>query len=119
MKKILVVEDEDSLRLLYQQELEQEGYNVVTVESGEKAIEVLESQSIDLVVLDIRLTGMNGLEALEEMLLKNRNLKVIINTAYANYKDDFSSWLADAYLIKSSDLGELKDTIKNLLVEKE
>jgi len=119
MKKILVVEDEDSLRLLYQQELEQEGYDVVTVESGEKAIEVLESGPIDLVVLDIRLTGMNGLEALEEMLLKNRNLKVIINTAYANYKDDFSSWLADAYLIKSSDLSELKETVKNLLEEKE
>ena len=119
MKKILVVEDEDDLRLLYQQELEQEGYDVVTVESGEEAIKVLEKESINLVVLDIRLTGMNGLEALEEMLLRNRNLKVIINTAYANYKDDFSSWLADAYLIKSSDLSELKETIQNLLEEKE
>ncbi len=118
MKKILVVEDEESLRLLYQEELKNEGYEVVTVESGEEAIELLEKNDIDLVVLDIRLTGINGLEALEEMLLKNRNLKVIINTAYANYKDDFSSWLADAYLIKSSDLTELKATIKNLLEEK-
>ncbi len=118
MKKILVVEDEESLRLLYQEELKNEGYEVVTVESGEEAIEILEKNNIDLVVLDIRLTGINGLEALEEMLLKNRNLKVIINTAYANYKDDFSSWLADAYLIKSSDLTELKETIKNLLEEK-
>ncbi len=118
MKKILDVEDEESLRLLYQEELKNEGYEVVTVESGEEAIEILEKNNIDLVVLDIRLTGINGLEALEEMLLKNRNLKVIINTAYANYKDDFSSWLADAYLIKSSDLTELKETIKNLLEEK-
>ncbi len=118
MKKILVVEDEESLRLLYEEELKNEGYNVVTVESGEEAIDLLEKNGIDLVVLDIRLTGINGLEALEEMLLKNRNLKVIINTAYANYKDDFSSWLADAYLIKSSDLTELKATIKNLLEEK-
>ncbi len=118
MKKILVVEDEESLRLLYQEELKNEGYDVVTVESGEEAIALLEKNDVDLVVLDIRLTGINGLEALEEMLLKNRNLKVIINTAYANYKDDFSSWLADAYLIKSSDLTELKATIKNLLEEK-
>ncbi|GBD93535.1 sporulation initiation phosphotransferase F [bacterium BMS3Abin05] len=119
MIRILIVEDEESLRLLYQEELEQEGYEVTVVESGEEAIKILEEDSIDLVVLDIRLTGMNGLEALEEMLLKNRNLKVIINTAYANYKDDFSSWLADAYLIKSSDLAELKETIKNLLETKE
>jgi DNA-binding NtrC family response regulator len=115
MKRILVVEDEESLRLLYQQELSEEGYEVITVESGEEAIKKLEEDNIDLVVLDIRLTGMNGLEALEEMLLKNRNLKVVINTAYANYKDDFSSWLADAYLIKSSDLSELKQTIRGLL----
>ncbi len=115
MKRILVVEDEASLRLLYEQELREEGYEVVTVESGEEALKKLEGDRIDLVVLDIRLTGMNGLEALEEMLLKNRNLKVIINTAYANYKDDFSSWLADAYLIKSSDLTELKATIRKLL----
>ncbi len=117
MKKILVVEDEDSLRLLYEQELKEEGYEVITVASGEDALKVLEGDQIDLVVLDIRLTGMNGLEALEEMLLKNRNLKVIINTAYANYKDDFSSWLADAYLIKSSDLTELKSTIRKLLAQ--
>ncbi len=115
MKRILVVEDEESLRMLYEQELREEGYEVLTVESGEEAIKVLEGDNIDLVILDIRLTGMNGLEALEEMLLKNRNLKVIINTAYANYKDDFSSWLADAYLIKSSDLTELKATIRKLL----
>ncbi len=115
MKTILVVEDEDSLRLLYEQELSDSGYKVITTSSGEDAISILAEKKVDLVVLDIRLTGINGLEALEEMLLKNRNLKVVINTAYANYKDDFSSWLADAYLIKSSDLSELKSTIQELL----
>ena len=115
MKPILVVEDEDSLRLLYEHELSDSGYKVITTSSGEDAISILAKQKVDLVVLDIRLTGINGLEALEEMLLKNRNLKVVINTAYANYKDDFSSWLADAYLIKSSDLSELKLTIQELL----
>lgn len=115
MKNVLVVEDEDSLRLLYKNELTEEGLNVITVDSGEDAIKSLGSNNIDLVVLDIRLPGINGLEALEGMLNKNRDLKVIINTAYANYKDDFSSWLADAYLVKSSDLSELKSTIRNLI----
>ena len=110
MSTILVVEDEESLRLLYQRELTSEGFQVISAESGEEAVQKLNGNSVDLVVLDIRLTDMNGLEALEEMLLKNRNLKVVINTAYANYKDDFSSWLADAYLIKSADLDELNYT---------
>jgi len=115
MKTILVVEDEENLQILYSQELTDSGYNVITVESGEKAISILDKEKVDLVVLDIRLTGMNGLEALEEMLLKNRNLKVVINTAYATYKDDFSSWLADDYVVKSSDLTELKTSIAKLL----
>ena len=115
MKNVLVVEDEDSLRLLYKQELTKEGFNIITVDSGEDAINKVDTSEIDLVVLDIRLSGMNGLEALEGMLTKRRNLKVIINTAYTTYKDDFSSWLADAYLIKSSDLSELKTTIHKLM----
>ncbi len=115
MKNVLVVEDEDSLRLLYKQELSLEGLNVITVDTGEDAINEIKTTDIDLVVLDIRLNGMNGLEALEGMLAKRRDLKVVINTAYSNYKDDFSSWLADAYLIKSSDLSELKTTIHKLM----
>jgi len=114
-KTILIVEDEESLRLLYKRELEEEGYKVETVASGEEAVKKIDGDHIDLVVLDIRLGGMTGLEALEEMLLKKRDIKVVINTAYASYKDDFSSWLADAYIIKSSDLTELKATIRNLL----
>lgn len=115
MKNVLVVEDEDSLRLLYKNELTEEGLNIITVDSGEDAMKRLGADNIDLVVLDIRLPGINGLEVLEGMLTRNRDLKVIINTAYANYKDDFSSWLADAYLVKSSDLSELKSTIRNLI----
>lgn len=115
MKKILVVEDETNLQILYQQELSEAGYDVITTGSGETALSILENQKIDLVVLDIRLSGINGLEALDEMLLRNKNLKVVINTAFANYKDDFSSWLADAYVIKSADLSELKSTVSKLL----
>ena len=115
MNNVLVVEDQDNLRLLYKQELSLEGLNVITVDTGEDAINKVKTTDIDLVVLDIRLSGMNGLEALEGMLAKRRDLKVVINTAYSNYKDDFSSWLADAYLIKSSDLSELKTTIHKLM----
>ena len=115
MQNILIVEDEENLQILYKQELSELGYNVLTTDSGEEALSILEKGEIDLVVLDIKLKGMNGLAALEDMLLKNRNLKVVINSAFASYKDDFSSWLADAYVIKSSDLGELKTAVNELL----
>lgn len=117
MKTVLVVEDEDNLRFLYQKELREEGYAVLTASSAEEAIKELNESNVDLVILDLKLKGMTGLEALEEMLLKKRDLKVVINTAYSSYKDDFSSWLADAYLVKTSDLQELKDTVKTLLQE--
>ncbi len=117
MKKILIVEDEDNLRKLYQQELSENQYDVVAVPDGQQALETLRKKEINLVVLDIKLDTENGLDLLREMMNENRNLKVVINTAYPAYKFDFSTWCADAYLIKSSDFSELKNTISNLLAE--
>jgi two-component system response regulator (stage 0 sporulation protein F) len=110
-KKILVVEDEESLQLLYKQELSSEGYCVFSTSTAKDAMSILTKERFDLVVLDIKLPDMGGNELLEKMLLRHRNMKVVINSAYAQFKDDFSSWLADDYIIKSSDLSELKTTI--------
>lgn len=115
MATLLVVDDDRSLRVLYQQELRDEGYDVITASSGEEALEKLKQHEIDLMILDIKMTGMNGLETLKEVLPKNRKLPIIINTAYPDYMDDFNSWMADAYVLKSSNLGELKSRIKGLL----
>ncbi|NPA15597.1 MAG: response regulator [Deferribacteres bacterium] len=116
MPKILIVDDEDSIRFLYRQELEDEGYEVVEAASGEEALRVLEENpDIDLVVLDIKMKAMSGLEALQHIVKNKRNLPVILCTAYSSYQDDFSSWLADSYIIKSPDLTELKNEIKRLL----
>ncbi len=52
------------------------------------------------------------------ILSKNKDIPIIINTAYCNYKDNFMSWAADAYIVKSSDLTELKNKIKELLTNK-
>ncbi len=116
MAKILIVDDEDSIRFLYRQELEDEGYEVVEAASGEEALKVLEENpDIDLVVLDIKMKAMSGLEALQHIVKDKKNLPVILCTAYSSYQDDFSSWLADSYIIKSPDLTELKNEIKRLL----
>jgi len=115
MQKILVVEDERSLRLLYQQELERDGYVVATAATAKEGLALVDSENPDLVVLDIRMPGMDGLDAMSRILERHAQMKVVLNSAYSSYKDNFMSWAADAYVVKSSDLTELRDTIKQLL----
>jgi len=115
MGKVLIVEDEKNLLELYRMELEEEGYSVATAESGEAALRVSEEFQPDLVVLDIKLGEEEGLRVLSDLKYQNRERPVILNTAYNHYKHDFSSWAADAYLIKSGDISELKSKIRELL----
>ncbi|MFQ5707219.1 MAG: response regulator [bacterium] len=117
MKTILVVDDEINLRKLYQQELEEEEYRVIPASNGQEAIQKFKTEDVNLVVLDIKLEQENGLDILRKMMSFNRDAKVIINTAYSTYKSDFATWSADAYLVKSSDLDELKTTISKLLAD--
>ena len=116
-KKILVVEDEESLRLLYEEELKAEGYEVLTAGNGREAIQQLETGKPDLVLLDIVMPVMDGMEALGRILGKERTVPIIIHTSYPGYREDFMSWAADAYVTKSSDLQELKDTVRRLLTK--
>ena len=114
-KKILIVEDEESLRLLYEEELKSEGYEVLTAGNGKEAIQQLETGKPDLIILDIVMPVMDGIEALGRIVGKERKIPIILNTSYPGYRQDFLSWAADAYVTKSMDLGELKDKIKELL----
>lgn len=118
MKTILVVEDDAHQLLLYGQELSLEGYNVITVEDGGKALNKMKEYSIDLVVMEIMLFGVNGIELMDSILREHLEIPIIINTAYSGYKNDLTL-MADAYIIKSSDLSELKRTIKRFFEIKE
>ena len=115
MARLLIADDDKNLALLYEQELSDEGYEVDVVNDAKSAIERVESDAPDLLVLDIQMPGMDGIEALSHILGKNNQLPVILNTAYSNYKDNFMTWSADAYVVKSSDLTELKETIADVL----
>jgi CheY-like chemotaxis protein len=114
-KKILVVEDEEGLRLLYQEELGAEGYEIITAQNGKEAIQKLEEGKPDLIILDIVMPVMDGMEALGRIVGKERKIPIILNTSYSGYREDFMSWAADAYVTKSSDLEELKTKVKQLL----
>lgn len=117
-KKILVVEDEEGLRLLYKEELEAEGYEILTAQNGREAIQQMEEGKPDLIILDIVMPVMDGMETLGRIVGKERKIPVILNTSYSGYRQDFMSWAADAYVTKSSDLGELKAKIRDLLEKK-
>jgi len=112
MEKILCVDDDLSLLLFYQEELSEEGYEVIAARNGKEALEKYDQESPDLVVLDIRMPVTDGLETLNDLLGRNRQLPVILNTAYSTYRDNFMTWGAEAYVIKSSDLTELKEKIR-------
>jgi DNA-binding response OmpR family regulator len=113
--RILLVEDEPSLLELYQKELEDEGFQVTTTMDGDQAIDLAKTVLPNLVVLDIKINKVLGLEVLREIKTFDRKIPVILNTAYATFRAHFASWMADAYIVKSSDLTELKRSIKKLL----
>jgi DNA-binding response OmpR family regulator len=115
MKRILVVDDEEGIRQLYKEELEEEGYEVELAERGEEALEKISKAKPDLVILDLRMPGMGGLEVLERIREQDKDLPVIICTAYGEYKSDLTTWASDAYIVKSADLTELKGVIKGFL----
>ena len=116
MKTVLVADDELSIRKLYQRELGREGYNVLFASNAQEAIKKARESHPDLVIMDIRMPGMDGVEAMGRILEENNEIPVVINTAYSSYKDSFLSWSANAYVTKSSDLTELKDTIRAILI---
>jgi CheY-like chemotaxis protein len=115
MKKILVVDDEESIRFLYKEELEEEGYVVECAKNGEEAIEKLSVFKPDLISLDIKMPVMDGIEALKRIREKERQLPIILCSAYGEYKQDLSTWASDAYVVKCADLTALKFTIRRLL----
>jgi len=117
-ERILVVEDEDSLRLLYEEELTAEEYEVITAKNGKEAIRQFQEGKPDLIILDIVMPVMDGIETLGRILGKERKIPIILNTSYPGYRDEFMSWAADAYIAKSSDLTELKNKVRELLEKK-
>ena len=98
MKKILVADDEMSIRLLYSEELKEEGYDVVTASNGKEALEIVSREPLDLVILDIKMPEMSGIEVLRQIKEKFPNLPVLLSSAYSEYKQDFGTWASEEYL---------------------
>ena len=108
--------DDDLLLLsFYRDELSDEGYEIIVAKDGKEALMKLEKESPDAVVLDICMPVKDGMETLAAMFCKRRHVPIILNTAYPQYRDNFMTWGAEAYVLKSSDLTELKQKIREIL----
>jgi len=115
MNRILIVDDEESIQILYADELTEEGYEVATSGDGSRLMELIGQKRPDLILLDIRLGECNGLDLLQDIRNTYHNLPVILCTAYPSFKYDIKSIAADYYVVKSSDFKELKLKIKMAL----
>jgi len=82
MSTILIIDDDDQLRNSFHKLLSEEGYTAEGAASGEAGLEIVQNQSPDLVIVDVRLPGMNGLETFEAIHALEPKLPVIIMTAY-------------------------------------
>ena len=107
MKKILLVDDEESIHLLYREELEDGGYEVHSAMTGDQALSMLGALKPDLVILDINMPGMNGIDVLRKIKESTPDLPVILSSAYQEFKQDLSSWASDDFIVKSADMSEL------------
>jgi DNA-binding response OmpR family regulator len=101
MKKVLVVDDEFSIREYYKEFLNDNGYEVILASNGEEGLKAFKSDKPDLVLLDISMPDINGMDILKEMKKTNETIPVFLLTAYEQYKRNFASLYAEEYLVKN------------------
>ncbi|MEI6126987.1 MAG: response regulator [Pseudomonadota bacterium] len=115
MKKLLFADDEESIRLLYKDEFEEKGYEVILASNGQEALDKFAQTSPDLLVIDIKMPGMDGIEVLKRIREKSKDVPVILCTAYGEYKHNLETWASDDYVVKSANLEGLMHKVACLL----
>jgi DNA-binding response OmpR family regulator len=114
MSRILFADSEPHIRQLCQEELQDEGYEVRVTGRASEVVRLAESFRPDVVILELLLPDMSGLEAGRLIKGTNRKTRVVLYS-FANPPQDLSSWGADEFVIKSPDLDRLKAVVRRLL----
>jgi DNA-binding response OmpR family regulator len=115
MTTILILDDDESIRLLYEEELTDEGYDVLSKNDGADTAELVLEKRPDLVVLDIKLGDSSGFDVLKKIRAEDDLMPVIFCTGYTLSLKEARAMGADDVVIKSSDLSALKLKVKKAL----
>ncbi|GAB4435947.1 MAG: response regulator [bacterium] len=113
-KTILVIDDEADIRTLLTEEFGR-SFKVITAKDGEEGLKRIFEKKPDLVILDIKMPRMNGLEVLRKTKAFFPTLPVVLCTAFSSYRTVYAASLADAFVVKSPDLTELEETVQELI----
>jgi DNA-binding response OmpR family regulator len=119
--KILIVDDEDAIRLSLEELLTRDGYQVLAVESGERALAHISSQQFDLALLDLRLKGIGGMEVLAALRERALDTAVIVLTAHGSMETAINALRQGAhdYLLKPCDAASLRESVRTALLKRE
>jgi len=114
---ILLAEDEASSRFLYEEELLEEGYRVLTAENGLQVLGILEDQKVDLLMTDAKMPDMHALEMIPQVRAEHPSLPIIVVSAFKGLENDFvlKEFNVSAFFAKPVDMGALKTKIREIL----
>ena len=114
MVALLVVDEQVNTRLLYKDEFEEEGYEVSVAETTEEAMEKIHQSAPDIITLDLKIPGTQGIEFLRKVK-EESGIPVVLCSAYAGYKNDSRVGMCDAFVVQSADFTELKMIVHLIL----
>ncbi len=112
MARVLFIDDDENIRFLVKEDLSLEGHSVRVAPTGTEGIDAVEEDLPDLVIVDIKMPGLSGIEVLRRLKATHPDLPVFLFTAYNGFRGQASELGADGYFIKSPDLSPVKDAIR-------
>jgi DNA-binding NtrC family response regulator len=115
-RKILVVDDQESMRALLQDMLEVIGYDVTLAEGGEQALAIMDGSDFDLVLSDLNMPGMDGTALLRSIKTATPELPVVIITGYGTFHTEkrVIKEGADGYISKPCTLSKIEKTLSSI-----
>lgn len=115
MARILLVDDDRNQCIMFAEALQDEGHEVDVVHDGRAAVDRVTADRPDLVVLDINMPVMDGLDALGKIIDRDPRIPVILHTAYSSYRESFVSMAAVEYLVKTGNPDVLCEAVCRVL----
>ncbi len=119
-EKVLIVDDQFGIRILLNEVLQKEGYQTLQAANGPQALALAEEHQPDLVLLDMKIPGMDGIEILKRMKMKDPTIRVMIMTAYGELDmiQEAMDLGAINHFAKPFDIADIRKVVKEILMEK-